>query len=365
MGPPRHLGLLPELQAEKVKWPVPFAEGIDELLGFRGRKVVALASGDPFWFGAGGVLARHLKPQEWIAFPGRSTFSLAASRLGWPLEMTRCFGLHAAPLSRLRPHLAQGHRSIVLLRDGMAVSALAEYLEAEGFEDSMLAVMESLGGPREQVRWLPLSEAKERVFNHPLCVAMEVAGSGPTIPLASGIDDAWFETDGQITKRPIRALTLSALAPRPFEHLWDIGGGSGSIGIEWLLSHPTLTATTIEPRTDRAERIRQNADRLGVDRLEIVIGAAPECLNGLTKPVAVFIGGGLSRDLLDWLESNLPAGTRVVANAVTLESEALLSEAHIRLGGDLLRIELSQAGQIGPRRGWKAAYPIVQWSHVL
>ncbi|MCR8546877.1 precorrin-6y C5,15-methyltransferase (decarboxylating) subunit CbiE [Salipiger sp. P9] len=364
MGPPRHHALLPDLAAERMAWPVPFADGLERLLALRGRHVVVLASGDPFWFGAGAVLARHLAPEEWRALPGISTFALAASRLGWPLETTGCFGLHAAPLTRLRPHLATGARLIVLLRDGEAVTALAGYLCETGFGESRLTVLEALGGPRERITRARADALPEADFAHPVCAALELAG-GPALPLASGRADDWFESDGQITKRPVRALTLSALAPRPYEHLWDIGGGSGSIGIEWLLAHPTLAATAIEPRAERADRIRANACRLGMDRLHVVTGAAPDALDGLAPPDAVFVGGGLDTALLGWLETHLPHGTRLVANAVTLETEALLTSAQARLGGDLLRIELSEPAAIGPRRGWRASYPIVQWSVVL
>lgn len=364
MGPPRHLALLPKGAGERLAWPVPFADGVEQLLGLRGRRVVALASGDPFWFGAGAVLARHLAPEEWRALPGISTFALAASRLGWPLEDTGCFGLHAAPLTRLRPHLATGARLIVLLRDGEAVTPLADYLCETGFGESRLTVLEALGGPRERITRARADALPEAEFAHPVCAALELAG-GPALPLASGRADDWFESDGQITKRPVRALTLSALTPRPHEHLWDIGGGSGSIGIEWLLAHPTLAATAIEPRADRADRIRANACRLGMDRLHVVTGAAPDALAGLAPPDAVFVGGGLDTRLLVWLETHLPHGTRIVANAVTLETEALLTSAQARLGGDLLRIELSEPAAIGPRRGWRASYPIVQWSVVL
>ncbi len=365
MGPPRHLALLPDLPAERIDWPVPFADGMALLLAQKPRRTVVLASGDPFWFGAGTSIGQHLSRDEWQAFPGVSTFSLAAAEMGWPLETTLCAGVHAAPLTRLRPSLADGARMIVLLRDGNSVQALADYLIAEGFAASDLTVMEALGGPRQRVTKATATSLQDIAFAHPVCAAIQISGDSATMPLASGRPDDWFDNDGQITKRPVRALTLSALTPRPFEHLWDIGGGSGSIAVEWLLSHPSLTATSIEPRPDRAARIRANADRLGVDRLAVVTGAAPAALAGLTQPDAVFVGGGLSRVLLDWLAQNLARGTRIVANAVTLETEALLIEAHGRHGGDLLRVELSQAGALGPRRGWKAAYPIVQWSGVL
>ncbi len=365
MGPPRHLSLVPETEAERIEWPVPFSDGLPILTGLRGRATVVLASGDPFWFGAGSVIARNFEAAEWTARPGQSTFSLAAARLGWPLEGTQTFGLHAAPLTRLRPHLSPGLRAIILLRNGAAVAELATYLTETGFADTQLHVMEALGGPRERARSVSLTEALLGTFDHPVCVGLEVAGEGRVFPKASGKPDDIFETDGQITKRPIRALTLSALAPQRGEHLWDIGGGTGSISIEWLMCDPALTATTIEPRADRAERIRRNADALGQDRLHVIHGTAPEALSGLPRPDVVFIGGGLSADLLAWLRDALPAGTRLVANAVTLESEALLARWHEDLGGDLLRIELAQSAPLGPRRGWKSAYPVVQWSVTL
>lgn len=365
MGAKRHLALLPGLKAETVAWPVPFADGLPILRGFRGRRVVVLASGDPFWFGVGAVIARDFDPGEWRALPGPSTFSLAATRLGWPLERTLCLGLHAAPLSRLRPHLAPGLRAIVLLRDGDAVPTLAAYLRDAGFGDTRLTVMEALGGPRERIVTAIAATLPGDAFAHPLAVALEVSGDGPCLPVASGIEDAFFDTDGQITKRPVRALALSALAPLPSETLWDIGGGSGSIAIEWLLSHPTTEAVSIEPRADRAARIRANADRLGVDRLRVIEGKAPAALDGLAAPQAVFIGGGLSDAMLADLTGRLTSGTRLVAHAVTLDSEALLARWSDRLGGSLLRIDLSEAGPLGARRGWKAAYPVVQWRVVL
>ncbi|MFP4449544.1 MAG: precorrin-6y C5,15-methyltransferase (decarboxylating) subunit CbiE [Rhodosalinus sp.] len=364
MGPARHLGLLPDPGAELVEWPVPFADGLKALEGFRGRRVVALVSGDPFWFGAGSVIAARLGAGEWRALPGRSTFSLAAARLGWPLETTLCLGLHAAPMTRLRPDLAPGLRAIVLLRDGAAVGDLAAYLRAEGFGESRLTVLEALGGPRERVSMATAAELSG-TFSHPVCVALDVAGSGTVLPRVSGISDRFFETDGQITKRPVRALALSALAPMPGERLWDIGGGSGSIGIEWCLAHRSLRAIAIESRPERAARIRANADRFGLDRLRVVEGQAPGALAGLDLPHAVFVGGGLSEALMVDLAARLPSGTRLVAHAVTLESEALLAGWSARLGGELLRIELAEAAPLGARRGWSPSRPVVQWRVVL
>lgn len=365
MGPPRHLALLGPVTGETVEWPAPFADGLTMLMDYRGRRVAVLASGDPFWFGAGAVLVRGLDRSEWQAFPGPSAFALAAARLGWPLESTACVALHAAPFARLRPHLAPGARAIVLLRDGEAVNDLANWLAGEGFGATIIHAMEALGGPRERLRRARADAFDLHEIAHPVCAGLDMAGDGAVLPMASGRPDHWFENDGQITKRPVRALTLSALAPRAGEHLWDIGAGSGSIGIEWLLSAPNVTATAIEADPARAARVLQNAARLGVShRLRIVEGRAPGALADLAPADTIFIGGGLSGDLLEWLWSAMRPGARLVANAVTLESEALLAQWHGDKGGDLLRIELAEASALGRKRGWKAAFPIVQWSVV-
>ena len=361
-GAQRHLALLPpELSHKTAVWPVPFAEGLPELLARRGRNTAMLVSQDPFWFGAGSVLAEHLNPSEWVALPAPSTFSLAAARLGWALDKTPCLGLHAAPLSRLRPHLAPGQRVLALLRNGESVSTLAAWLTERGFGPTELTVLEALGGERERIRHTRADDFALREVQHPVAVALEFAGDGPVLTGASGLDDSLFEHDGQLTKRPVRALTLSALAPQPGERLWDIGTGSGSIAIEWLLAHPANHAIGFEADPERLGRARRNADQLGVDRLKLVQGEALDALADQPLPDAVFVGGGLSEALLTRLSRMLPTGTRLVANAVTLESEALLSQWQAKLGGDLLRVELAAAAPLGSRRGWRSQYPIVQW----
>ncbi len=359
-GPARHLALIAPDCAVLV-WPVPFADGIPMLLGHRGRRVVMLVSGDPFWFGAGTSITQHLAGWEWSAIPAPSTFGWAASALGWPLEGTVTLGLHAAPLTRLRPHLAAGVRALVLLRDGDAVRALAAYLCGLGWGNSTLHVLEALGGPRTRHRIATARDYALTDVAHPVAVGLEVAGQGTALPRGFGLPDDVFDHDGQITKRPVRALTLSALAPVAGEMLWDIGAGSGSVGIEWLLAHPAMQATAFEGDPTRAARARANALALGVDRLHVVEGRAPDVLAGQPAPDAVFIGGGLSEALLVHLWDVLPAGTRVVANAVTLESEATLAQWHTRAGGSLLRVDLAEAAPLGGKRGWRAAYPIVQW----
>lgn len=360
-GAARHLRLLPDLNGEVRCWPVPFADGIPQLLAERGRRVVMLVSGDPFCFGAGTTITRYLTREEWHAFPAPSTFGLAAARLGWALEQTVCLGLHAAPLQRVRPHMQPGQRLLILVRDGQSVGVLAQLISRWGFGRSQLHLLEALDGENERWRQGMAEYTVPPDVQAPVIVGVEVAGEGPAIPLSSGWPDHFFEHDGQLTKQPIRALTLSALAPQAGQSLWDIGAGSGSIAIEWLAGHHLNQATAFEQSPARAARVRRNALSLGQDRLQVIEGRAPESLNDQHLPHAVFIGGGVDEALLNWLWTHLSVGTRVVANAVSLESEALLNHWQRHNGGELLRFDWAKAEMMGPRRGWKARYPIVQW----
>jgi precorrin-6Y C5,15-methyltransferase (decarboxylating) len=338
-------------------WPIPFS--IAPVLALKGQNVVILASGDPFWHGAGGSLTAHLSPADWQAFPAPSTFSLAAARLGWRIEDITCHGLHAAPFAQLRPVLAQNARAICTLRDGQAPQALADWLTAQGF-DATLTVLERLGGSSERIRTTTAKAFDLTDISAPVAVAVQIT-NGQGLPRASGLNDSLFANDGQITKRPIRALTLSALAPRAGELLWDIGAGSGSISIEWCLAQGRAIAFELRP--DRAANIRTNAANFGVNhRLTIVEGPATENLTAHPIPDAVFIGGGGNAALYDQLWQILPTGTRIVANGVTLETESLLAQQQALRGGSLLRIDLATAAPLGRMRGWDAARPVVQWS---
>lgn len=358
-GGPRHLELV-DAGSKGQPWPVPFS--IAPVLAARGRRVVVLASGDPFWHGAGGSLARHLEDGEWLSHPVPSTFALAANHLAWKLEEVLCLGLHAAPYARLRALLGNGTRVICTMRDGDAPAELAAWLTAEGFGASTLTVMECLGGPRQRVRSATAEGFDLQGIQAPVAVAVEAAGS-KGLPQASGLADDLFASDGQITKRPIRALTLSALAPRMGELLWDIGGGSGSVSVEWCLAARGARAITFEPRASRLENIRANAEAFGLDhRMQAVLGKAPDVLQGQPLPDCVFIGGGGSQALLDHLWDILPAGTRLVANGVTLETETLLMQAHAARGGHLLKAEIAEAGPLGSMRDWRRARPVIQWS---
>jgi precorrin-6Y C5,15-methyltransferase (decarboxylating) len=364
-GGRRHLALVASLGKPEFEWETPFAASIPKLLAHRGKRVVALCSGDPFWYGAGSVIAEAVTAAETVVVPASSTFAWAAARLRWRLEETITLGLHARPIELLRPHLRTGARLIVLARDGAAPALIATYLGGVGFGPSRLTILEALGGPSERIRVTTAAAFTLDDVKSPVAVAIEAQAEPGviSIPRVAGLPDEFFKHDGQLTNREIRAVSLSTLAPRGGELLWDVGAGSGAIGIEWLLAHPANRAIGIEARDDRLDTARANAVSLGVPHLDLRLGTAPDALQGLPTPDAVFVGGGASRDgVLDAVWQALPPGGRLVVNSVTLETEALLITRQARHGGALLRLAVERAGQIGGRTGWRPAMPVVQWS---
>jgi precorrin-6Y C5,15-methyltransferase (decarboxylating) len=367
-GGKRHLALAEVLiTGARRPWPSPFEGAVEEVLARRGSKVCVLASGDPFVHGIGALLARHVPAAEMEVVPAPSAFSLAAARLGWPLPDMAMLALHARPLDLLRPHLFPGARILALVADGAAPAAIARLLAEAGFGRSTVTVLEALGGPRERIRMARAEAFGFADIDALNTVAIEVAADRKAriIPRAPGLPDAAFAHDGQITKHEMRALTLSALAPVPGELLWDIGAGSGSVAIEWMLAHPSLKAIAIESNSGRGERIGTNARNLGVPDLQVVAGAAPAALAGLSRPDAVFIGGGASDPgVIDAAVAALRPGGRLVVNGVTLETEALLLARHAAMDGELTRIAIARAEPLGTMTGFRPAMPVTQWRWV-
>jgi precorrin-6B C5,15-methyltransferase / cobalt-precorrin-6B C5,C15-methyltransferase len=367
-GGRRHLALAaPLIRGAARAWPRPFDGAADEVSRHRGRQVCVLASGDPFHYGVGAVLARHIDPREMIVLPASSAFSLAAARLGWSVPDTVLLSLHGRSLDLVRPHLQPGARILALTSGGEAPAALAQLLAQSGFGQSRLMVLEALGGPRERVRSTTAAAFALGAVDELNTVAIEVAAAphARILPRTAGIPDELFEHDGQISKREIRAVVLSSLAPCRGELLWDIGSGSGSIAIEWMLSDPTLRAIAIERRADRAARILRNAAACGVPGLQLIAAAAPGALAELPMPDAIFIGGGAREPgVLDGAARALRPGGRLVVNAVTLETETLLLGRHAVLGGELLRLAVSRAEPLGEKIAWRAAMPVTQWKWI-
>jgi precorrin-6B C5,15-methyltransferase / cobalt-precorrin-6B C5,C15-methyltransferase len=367
-GGKRHLGLAGPLIRGAVRpWPSPFDSAVAEVLAQRGRQVCVLASGDPYHYGIGALLARHVAPNETMVVPAPSAFSLAAARLGWPLADCALVSLHGRELDRVRPHLQPGARVLALTSDGDGPAALARLLAAIGFGASRLIVLEALGGPRERIRATAAAEFDLGEIAALNTVAIEIAAQhgARIIARASGLPDAMFEHDGQITKREVRAVTLSSLAPRRGELLWDVGAGAGSVAIEWMLADPSLRAIAIEAKPERAARIRRNAASFGMSGIEIVQGVAPDALAGLPTADAIFVGGGASEaGVLDAVVAALRRGGRLVVNAATLQTEALVLARHAALGGELIRIAIARAEPVGAMTAFRPALPVTQWRWV-
>jgi precorrin-6B C5,15-methyltransferase / cobalt-precorrin-6B C5,C15-methyltransferase len=362
-GGQRHLALAaPLIRGVARPWRSPFEGAVEDVLAQRGRDVCVLGSGDPFLYGVGSLLLRHVDPRETLAVPAPSTFTLAAARLGWSLPETTQLSLHGRSLDLVRPHLQPGARVLALTSDGEGPAALARVLTDSGFGSSRMTVLEALGGPRERLRATTAAGFDLDEVGPLNAVAIEVEASPGARVLARtpGLPDAFFEHDGQITKREIRAMTLAALSPRRGELLWDVGAGAGSVAIEWLLADPSMRAIAIEAHSQRAARIRRNAAAFGVPGLHVIEGTAPEVFEGLAQPDAIFIGGG-ARIVLDPAMRALRAGGRLVVNAVTTETEAVLLRHRATLGGELRRIVIARVEPVGGRETWRPALPVTQW----
>jgi precorrin-6Y C5,15-methyltransferase (decarboxylating) len=366
MGSGRQLELVPpSVTAERVPWPSPMTEALPGLFETHGdRAVVVLASGDPMLSGIGTTLTRLLGAERVRVLPAPSSVSLACARLGWAVEDTQVVSLVGRPIELLHPHVQPGRRLLVLGSDGDTPKQVAALLSARGYGQSLITVLGGLGGPDEEVR-----TGTAATWSQPapalVVTAVECRAERGTMPLPTtpGLPDGAYESDGQLTKSEVRAITLARLAALPGQMLWDIGAGSGSIGIEWMRAHPTCRAVAVEASAERAERIVRNASRLGVPYLRVVHGHAPDVLPRLPQPDAVFIGGGVTTPLLlDACWDALPVGGRLVVNAVTVESEAVLGSWHARVGGELVRVSVQRAEPLGGFTGWKPAMPVTIWS---
>lgn len=354
VGSERQLALVPDLGAVKRAWPSPIDSLLDELAqGCNGTGVCVLASGDPMLHGIGATLARRLSPERLIVLPHVSAFALACARLGWPEAEVGLVRSAASAVPLLQP----GRRIVFFAEAARVAATLCE----RGFGPSRLIVLEQLGAPEERIVETTAADWDDRLVDPLHSVAVECVADPATVVLSRrpGLPDATYETDGVLTKWPVRAVTLAALRPVPGELLWDVGAGSGSIAIEWLRAEPSARAIAIEQRHDRAQRIRLNAARLGAASLLVVEAAAPQVFSRLEPPGAVFVGGGLCVPGL--LDACVNTGARVVANAVTLDGERALQEARRAYGGSLTRLEVSHAEPLGSFESWRAQLPIVQW----
>ncbi|WP_254715398.1 precorrin-6y C5,15-methyltransferase (decarboxylating) subunit CbiE [Actinomadura sp. NAK00032] len=366
LGSARQLALVPDGSAERVAWPSPLLPALPGLVErYAGRAVAVLASGDPMFYGIGSTLAGLVGPERLRVLPHPSSASLACARLGWPLERTDVVSFVGRPAETLNALVAPGRRVLVLGAGREAPMVVAALLTGRGFGSSRMTVLSDLGGADEAAAHGVASHWSGPAASALTVVAVECVPGPDAAPLprVAGLPDDAYEHDGQITKSEVRAVTLARLAPLPGELLWDVGAGSGSVAIEWARAHPSCAAVAVESRADRVARIGRNAKALGVPGVRVVEGRAPDALDGLPRPDAVFIGGGLTTPgLLDRCWDALQPGGRLVANAVTLESEVTVAEYRRTRGGELVRLGVERAAPLGGFTGWRPAMPVTVWT---
>ena len=361
LGGERHHGLSEAVGAERIAWPSPFDALIDVIKGYRGRRLVILATGDPLWYSVGARILKGVPAAEVRFFPCLSAFQWAAVRMRWSLADLETLTIHGRPSPIILPYLAPGARLLLLTKDRTTPGEVAALLTGAGYGASAMTVLGALGGPRE-TRIDGVAEAwdAEAPDFHLLAVECR-AGWAPVLP-RTGLPDDAFQHDGKMTKREVRAATLARLWPRRGALLWDIGAGCGSVAIEWMRAARDASAIGLEPHAERRAMAAANAVALGAPRLKLIDAAAPKGLEGLPQPDAVFIGGGLSETVAEAALAALAPHGRLVANAVTLESEAVLMTLYHRHGGDLTRLSVARAAPVGAMTGWRPSMPVTQWS---
>jgi precorrin-6Y C5,15-methyltransferase (decarboxylating) len=367
IGGERHLAMLGAVKAETQSWASPLSHTVEEILKRRGRWVVVLATGDPMHFGIGVTLAKRVARDEIAIYPHLSAFSLAAARLAWPLGEVECLTFHGRPIELLTAAVTPRQKLMILSHDSTTPGLVAARLTALGYGPSRFVVLEHMGGSKERV-WETKAEdwgANDVADLNTIAIDCVAGPHAKILHRGFGLPDEAFRHDGQLTKREIRATALSALGPLSGELLWDVGAGCGSIAIEWLRHDRSLRAVAIERDATRAAMIRDNAAALGTPNLQLVEGEAPEALRALPTPDAVFIGGGTGRaGVIDAAWGALRSGGRLVAHAVTIESELALFAGYHAHGGDLTRLSVARVQPVGALHGWKPMMPVTQWRAV-
>ncbi|MCK0167892.1 precorrin-6y C5,15-methyltransferase (decarboxylating) subunit CbiE [Jannaschia sp. S6380] len=365
VGGDRHHTLSDRVTARRVAWPSPFDALIGTLEAFRGQRVVVLATGDPLWFSVGARIGRAIPAGQIAYHPQLSAFQLAAARMGWSMADLETLTVHGRPVHQMIAFIQPDARLLILTTGAETPGQIAKFLAERGFGQSRMTVLANMGGPSES-RFDGIAETWDHevpAFNT-LAVDCIAAPDAALLPRVPGLADDLFRSDGTMTKREVRAATLAKLMPMRGALLWDIGTGSGSVAIEWMRAARSARAIGIEPRADRRAMAAENALALGAPRLDLRDGKVPEAIADLPAPDAVFIGGGLSERVFDAAHAALKPLGRLVANAVTLESEQVLIALHEKHGGELVRIGVERAEPVGRFRGWRPSMGVTQWSLV-
>ena len=363
LGGDRHHDLSGNITAERLSWPSPFNAMIETIQGLKGRRAVILVTGDPLWFSVGARIGRAIPASEIVYHPQLSAFQLAAARMCWSMPDVETLTVHGRPVEQMIAFIQPDQRLLILTTGSDTPGKIARFLSERGFGQSRMTVLAAMGGEREQ-RFDGTAEswAHEVPEFNTLAVECIAAPGAALLPRVPGLPDEMFASDGTMTKQEVRAATLAKLMPMRGALLWDIGAGCGSVGIEWMRAARYARAIGIEPRADRRAMAATNALALGTPGFQIIEGSAPAALADLPAPDAIFIGGGLTADVFEAAWSALRPLGRLVANAVTLESEALMLDLYKKHGGQLVKLGVQRADAVGRLTAFRPLMPVTQWS---
>jgi precorrin-6B C5,15-methyltransferase / cobalt-precorrin-6B C5,C15-methyltransferase len=364
IGSTRTIAMLQRTSAKLYEWPQPFSAVVEQLKPLHGQPTVVLASGDPMNYGVARKILTFIPRSEVNIITHLSAFSLAAARMGWSLPDCDCFTIHGRPAANVETFIQPEARLLILTEDETSIAEVCRRLVARGFETSHVTVLENMGGPKERITSFTASTIPHMEWSalNSLAVHCKTSPNAKVWSRVAGLPDDAYMHDGKLTKREVRAATLAALGPAPDQILWDVGAGSGSIGIEWMRSTRGCEAYAIEPLEDRRAMIATNADQLGTPRLHIIPKAAPDAYAALPRPHAVFIGGGISvHGTFEGAWEALRSGGAMVANVVTIEGEMHLYDLQEKHGGELVRMDISTLAKVGPHRALKPRMAVTQW----
>lgn len=350
VGGKRHLQRLTNPAAHQI----PIGADIDGVLtSIKGcvaiDDVVVLASGDALFFGIGSKLLEYFPREQLVFYPNITTIQAACARLKMPWHNVLPVSLHGRGLEELRYAILQPENNpIAVFTDMVNTPArLGQWLMENGFGDALLHVLEELGGAHERIHQFSASDVAKLNFSPLNLVILHPRPARPHLHLGMP-EDAYAHESGLITKGEIRTIIISKLMPLYHQTFWDIGAGSGSVGLEASIFLPRGMVFCIEKDTNRCKMIEENRKRYGRVNVQTIYGTAPECLSELPSPQRIFIGGSGKHleELLDMCWSRLEIGGRLVVSAVLLRSICVLTDFFHDKRCEILQVQVSRFKQL-------------------
>ncbi len=345
VGGKRHLSYFEDAKALKKEISSPVSGVLDFIEeNMTGGLVVVLASGDPLFFGIGKTLIERLGADKVFIHPNVTSMAAAFARLNLPWQAAAWVSLHGRDnMSALATAMDDKDLLCVLTDPKNDPWVVKKQVDTHEYAWQMW-VLENLGAPEEKISTMDEHTDVDTVFAQPNVVVLQKGElAAPSGPLRLGTPDNWFVHEkGLITKAPVRVLSLAALELAPDNILWDLGAGSGSVGIEATLFLPDGFVYAVEKNQDRVAQIKANVERFKVNNLSVTLSQLPHGLANLPRPDRVFIGGSGKNlgQVLDVVATVLNPLGRIVVNTVLMETLHLAVSVLEEKG---FRVSLTQA----------------------